>query len=201
MDEQRFYVFRIDLVGGKPPIWRRFVVPADITLKRLHVVIQIVMGWQGGHLHEFEIKGRRYSVPHEDDFEETFSTADYRLCDLMKRKGTKFSYVYDFGDWWEHKLTLEDNNYVMDASDKEKTFVLKGKRACPPEDIGGMWGYANFLQELKDPDPEEHEEDEEFSEWAAEKLDPEAFDSEHVNQILANYLKEGSRESIDEDED
>jgi hypothetical protein len=109
--ESRLYLLKISLVDLEPQIWRRFVVPASITLDRLHDVIQIAMGWTDSHLHQFMIGKNRfteYPEHREDGLEE----ANYRLGDLVKQKNRRFGYLYDFGDSWEHEIVLENSRYV-----------------------------------------------------------------------------------------
>ena len=107
---ERFYLMKIQLLDIEPVIWRRFVVPANITLDRLHDVIQIVMGWTDSHLHEFTIGNKRYTE-YPESKEDGLVCGRYRLGDLIKQKGRTFSYLYDFGDSWEHELALEESRY------------------------------------------------------------------------------------------
>jgi len=158
----RLYLLKIELLDIEPVIWRRFVVPADITLDRLHDVIQIVMGWKDSHLHEFSIGKKRYTENPESK-EEGLEEGKYRLVDLCKKKGRTMSYWYDFGDDWQHTITLEDSNYFDPGLDFPMV-CLEGEGACPPEDVGGVPGYYEFCKVMSDPDHKEHES---FSEWYA----------------------------------
>ena len=181
---ERFYLMKIQLLDIEPAIWRRFVVPASITLDRLHDVIQIVMGWTDSHLHEFTIGNKRYTEYPE--FKDDGLICDrYRLGDLIKQKGRTFRYLYDFGDSWEHELVLEESRYFSPEL-RTDLACLEGERACPPEDVGGVPGYVEFCIALNDPNHEEHAN---YMEWCGENSDRERFDFESVNWKLMKYLR------------
>lgn len=179
----RLYLLRIQLLDIEPEIWRRFVVPGDITLDRLHDVIQIVMGWTDSHLHEFTIRKKRYTE-YPECREDGLPCGNYCLVDLIKQKGSEFHYLYDFGDYWEHKLVIEDSRYSH-AELREEVECLGGERACPPEDVGGVPGYYEFCEVLKDPNHEEHEY---FKVWSGGNYDSERYDANAVNMELLKYL-------------
>lgn len=181
---ERFYLLEIELIDIEPSIWRRFVVPASITLDRLHDVIQIVMGWTDSHLHEFTIGKKRYTE-YPESKEDGLECGKYRLGDLIKQKGREFFYHYDFGDGWKHRLVIEENRYPVSTSEAE-LMCLEGERACPPEDVGGVPGYFEFCNALKDPTHEEHES---CMDWSGGDYDSEQFDSESVNWELMKYLR------------
>jgi len=179
------YQIKMALSGIKPPIWRRFSVPGEITLDRLHDVIQIVMGWEEMHLHCFEINGQRYTEAPEDADLDGVEEGRHRLCDLIKRPKAKFTYEYDFGDGWHHTLVIEKITPV--PKDHEARIVcLHGRRSCPPEDVGGIWGYGEFLAALANP---EHAEHTEYLEWCGGEFDPDAFDEDTVNLELLKYAR------------
>ena len=180
---ERFYLLRIQLLDIRPEIWRRFVVPANVTLDRLHDIIQIVMDWTDSHLHEFTIGKKRYTEYPES--EDVLSCGKYRLGDLIKQKGRTFNYLYDFGDSWEHEIVVEESRY---SNPKLRTELacLEGERACPPEDVGGVPGYFEFCNALKDPKHEEHES---YMEWSDGNFDSEWFDTDSVNWELMKYLR------------
>jgi len=181
---ERFYLLKIQLLDIEPAIWRRFVVPGSITLDRLNDVIQIVMGWTDSHLHEFSIGKKRYTeYPESND--DGLPCGKYRLGDLIKQNGRVFRYLYDFGDSWEHELVLEESRYFNLDLRTELT-CLEGKRACPPEDVGGVPGYFEFCQALKDPNHEEHDS---YVEWSGGDYDSESFDADAVNWELMKYLR------------
>jgi hypothetical protein len=186
----RLYLLKIKLVDIEPEIYRHFVVPADITLDRLHDVIQIVMGWKDAHLHGFSIKGKMY-IEHPESKEDGADESIFRLGDLINEKGRTFSYLYDFGDCWQHDITILDNNHV-DAESQAIIECLEGAGACPPEDVGGVPGYYEFCQALEDPDHEEHEN---FKTWYAGfpwydgVFDSDNYEIEKVNCELLKYLR------------
>ncbi len=171
------YQLKVTLRGSKPPIWRRIQVASHITLGKLHDIIQTVMGWEGGHLHAFELWGEQYSTPGMD-----LDMLNEDLVRLNQVGGvkTKFSYEYDFGDGWEHQIVVE--KVLPPVEGQQYPICVKGKRACPPEDCGGIWGYEEMVQIMADPN---HPEYEERLEWLGEEFDPEAFDLDAVNQLLS----------------
>ncbi|NQS72364.1 MAG: plasmid pRiA4b ORF-3 family protein [Desulfobulbaceae bacterium] len=181
---ERFYLLKIQLLDIEPAIWRRFIVPASITLDRLHDVIQIVMGWTDSHLHEFTIRNKRYTE-YPESKEDGLACGRYRLGDLIKQKGRTFSYLYDFGDGWKHELVLEESRY-FNPELRTELACLDGQRSCPPEDVGGVPGYFEFLHALKDPNHEEHES---YTEWSGGNFDSERFDPEWINWELMKYLR------------
>ncbi len=177
----RVYQFKITLEGIKPPIWRRIQVPETYTFWDLHVAIQDAMGWEDYHLHEFEVVNpstglkENIRIPAEASGTEVLSERKQKIADYFSMENRTASYVYDFGDGWEHKILLEE----ILPREKGVKFpnCINGKRACPPEDCGGVWGYADLLEIIKDP---EHEEYEEMMEWLGGSFDPEHFD---VNEV------------------
>ena len=126
---ERFYLLKIQLLNIEPEIWRRFFVPAAITLDRLHDVIQIVMGWADYHLHEFTIGKKRYTE-YPEFKDDGLECARYRLGNLIKQKGRTFGYIYDFGDSWEHELIIEESRY-LNSEPGIKAACLDGARNCP----------------------------------------------------------------------
>ncbi|MGA7978746.1 MAG: plasmid pRiA4b ORF-3 family protein [Chromatiaceae bacterium] len=179
------YQLKITLKGAKPPIWRRFLIESSVTLAKLHDAIQIVMGWTNAHLHQFIADGEYFGVPDPDfGLDEVLDEKKYKLNQLLMDEKDSISYEYDFGDSWTHKITLE-KILPFDAK-AQLPFCVKGKGACPPEDVGGIWGYYNFLEALNDP---EHSEHEDYLEWMGGGFDPAAFDIEEVNKLLAKYCR------------
>jgi hypothetical protein len=172
------YQLKISLEHSKPPIWRRIKV-ADCTLADLHEQIQIAMGWQNCHMHSFQV-GDTYFGNVDVDDPETIDESGVLLSSLVNAGQQKIRYWYDFGDDWWHTIKVEKS---MDLDPKERLPIcLKGARACPPEDVGGVWGYENFLVAMQDPTDENHKE---LMEWTGGKFDPEAFDLKSINQRLA----------------
>lgn len=170
---------KVTLLRSKPAIWRRILVPSDITFKKLHDILQVVMGWTDSHLHEFVVGGVRIGVPDpEYGDEDVRLESRVRLATLIPNT-KRFRYQYDFGDSWDHDITIEK---VLDPDPNQPyPHCVKGKRACPPEDVGGTWGYENFLEIMKDPT---HPEYETYFIWSGGEFDPQAFDEADVNQVL-----------------
>lgn len=171
---------KVTLLGLRPPIWRRIQVPSDVTLARLHDIIQDTMGWYDSHLHEFRIGGAAYGDPGLLEDMGVRSERTARLNQVAPEPGSKLAYLYDFGDSWEHAIVVEK---VLPAETGVRYPVcLTGRRACPPEDCGGVWGYADLIEIMADPQHEEHES---MMEWLGHPLDPERFDPAEVNRRLA----------------
>ena len=172
------YQLKITLKYSRPPIWRRIHVSADTRLGELHDIIQTAMGWSDDHLHQFIIGDTSYGMPDPHFPGDIKSERNVRL-DGVAAEGDTLIYEYDFGDGWVHEIEVEK---VLPAEPgKRYPLCLAGKRACPPEDCGGMPGYERLLEVLRDPKHEEHEE---MREWAGEDFDPEAFDLNKINRAL-----------------
>jgi hypothetical protein len=187
--KKRFvYQLKVTLNDSKPPIWRRILVPSDVSLDRFHMILQVAMGWTNSHLHQF-ISGRKMYGMTGDEWgmELDLDVEDenkYKLSDLLKEEKDSLIYEYDFGDSWEHKIILE-KKLPYDKSLKVPS-CIKGKRACPPEDCGGVWGYEELLEVMKNPS---HPEYENMLEWLGGEIDSEYFDREEVNKRLAKCAK------------
>ena len=178
------YQLKVTLKDIKPPVWRRVQVP-DGTLGDLHEVIQIVMGWTDSHLHQFVVRGTSYGPPAPDDFgfETDMEYEDEEgvlLSEVVKGdRKVKFRYEYDFGDGWQHDIEFER---VVEREPRARyPRCVGGARACPPEDVGGPWGYADFLAAMADPKHEDHRE---MKEWIGGRFDPEVFSVDAVNKEL-----------------
>ncbi len=182
---QSIFQLKISLNGIKPPIWRRFLVPDNIQLSSFHILLQIVMGWTNSHLHQFISERTFYGTPDDDFGMEIEDEDDFQLSDLLKKEKDSILYEYDFGDSWEHKIVLE-KILPVDA-DVEIPCCIKGRRACPPEDCGGVWGYQNLIEAIEDPSNPDHDE---MLEWVGEAFDPEAFSIEETNHYPAEYWKQ-----------
>jgi hypothetical protein len=173
---------KVTLAGSKPPIWRRIQVPGSISLYKLHRILQIVMSWQDYHLYEFQVDETHYGDPDpDDDFYglEVKSARRARLSEVAPEPKAKLKYLYDFGDDWEHAIVVE--KLVPREPEVRYPVCLKGVRATPPEDCGGVWGYAGFLEAISDPSHEEHQQ---LLDWIGGAWDPEKFDLADVNATL-----------------
>ncbi len=173
------YQVKITLRGIKPSIWRRIQLRSDTRLGKLHQIIQVVMGWTDSHLHQFIAGHIYYGIPDPEYGMEVRSERVVPLSQVLSVPKAKFLYEYDFGDSWEHELLLEQ--IIAPDPATRYPMCLAGKRACPPEDCGGVWGYAELLEAIHDPDHPEHET---MLEWIGGSFDPEAFDLQAVNRLL-----------------
>jgi hypothetical protein len=171
------YQFRIELLGSSPIVWRRFRVHDNITFIQLHNIIQLVMGWENYHLFSFSFAhGRIVSAPMfgRDQL------ATRRLNEVRFREGLTMLYEYDFGDCWQHELKLEK---ILTTSRKPVPICTHGRRACPPEDCGGIWGYQELLRLMKSKRGRRYRE---AKEWLGGHFDPSAWYIDEVNVQLAN---------------
>ena len=170
---------KVTLQHVKPSVWRKFVIPSNLTLEGLSIVIEIAMGWDGGHLHAFR-KGQ-VSVEEEDE-------SNLTAGDVLTKKGDKITYEYDFGDSWAHVVEL-----IADPEeDGLREFrLIGGKNACPPEDFGGPWYYTDFLEAWLNYDESALQgEFAETVEWLDEDFDPTVFDKAAVQEELDRFLEE-----------
>jgi hypothetical protein len=143
-DSSLTYQIRVSLDGARPPVWRRIVVPGSTTLAKLHDILQVAMGWEDYHLHQFTIAGKRYGNREHDEGELGFiDERRHTLQSLFPEKGVRFRYQYDFGDGWEHTLVVE--KIVPIGQGGHRPVCVAGAHACPPEDVGGIGGYAEYL--------------------------------------------------------
>ncbi|PWR10938.1 hypothetical protein DKT68_07515 [Micromonospora acroterricola] len=181
---RQIFQLKMSLAGVRPPVWRRVLVPAGYTLDRLHRVVQHAMGWRDCHLHSFEIDGLQYGEPDPDGELALHDELDVRL-DAVLGKGSRFSYTYDFGDWWEHGLVVED---ALTADPEERYPVcLDGERACPPEGIGGPSGYQALLVALADPADFADPAHAALRDWAGSTFDPSRFDAGRTGTLLRRF--------------
>jgi len=180
------YQIKVSLSGSKPSIWRRILVPSHMSLGKFHEVLQISMGWTDTHLHQFISGHITYGIPDDElDFgAEMKDERKIKLSQILKKEKDSLIYEYDFGDGWEHKVVLE-KTLSYDAS-IQLPICIKGKRACPPENCGGVWGYQNLIEVIQDPSNPEHKE---MLEWVGDEFDPEDFNLTETNELLAKYCK------------
>jgi hypothetical protein len=177
---------KVTLEGVEPPVWRRLVVPSEFTLLDLHCAIQVAMGWEDCHLHDFEIKRQRYALPDADDFGSPLDETKASLRDVAGPRA-KIRYQYDFGDSWNHVIVVEK---ILEDTEVAPPICTDGARACPPEDSGGPWGYSEKLQALADPEDEDNEE---LRDWMGEDFDPERFEIDAVNRELLKVFRPAPR--------
>lgn len=182
-DYKQIYQFKISLKNISPPIWRRIQIPENYSFWDLHVAIQNVMGWLDYHLHEFMTiekdykKIKRIGLPDEEMmYSDILPSWKEKISNwFFLDKNKAINYTYDFGDNWEHRIELER---IIKRKEKVNYPVcIKGKRACPPEDCGGVWGYKNIINILKDQKNPEYKE---TLEWLGGDFSPEKFDCSEV---------------------
>jgi hypothetical protein len=173
------FQLKITLRYLAPPIWRRVLVTEEITLGQLDRVIQHVMGWGGGHMHEFRLPARGFGAPLRTFGYEGEDENATLLRDVLVRKGQMLLYEYDFGDGWLHGIQLE--KILPPEPGRRYPVCLAGARACPPDDCGGPPGYAQLVEALRDPTDKANAE---LLEWCG-PWDPETFDPEFVNRMLS----------------
>ncbi|MBP8993608.1 MAG: plasmid pRiA4b ORF-3 family protein [Bacteroidales bacterium] len=201
------FQFKIQLQNiTKPPVWRRVLVPSEITFDQFHNIIQDAFGWENEHLYAFSPSGYGSSPvievdPENDaiDFSSFFSRNSNRkmnakktkISDIFNTEGQTFTYIYDFGDNWVHKITLEK---IDETDNSPSATLLNGKGACPPEDCGGPWGYEGLKEAIADKSNPEREE---MLEWLGLESDEEwnpqeynfAEEAAYFNRMYKNILK------------
>lgn len=219
---KQVHELKITLRGSKPPIWRLVAVPSDIRLSDLHCVIQIVMGWDNYHLHQFVARntkpkpapeklrslGRsgqweklaefmrrdRYISDIRFELEDIEDERKVKLAELAPAVKNKFTYEYDFGDGWDH--AVEVVKVGPPAEGIKYPVCLDGKYACPPEDCGGIWGYYEKLEILKNPKNKDYKD---IREWMPLGFNPERFNLEAINAELAELQSGKSRRALEPD--
>jgi hypothetical protein len=178
----RILQLKLSLERVRPQVWRRLIVPERITLPTLSKALERVMGWES-HLHSFEFDGISYRNPDPDYPSDTRSEYGRRLSDFDLAKGSTFEYLYDFGDSWHHRIVVES---IVEAEQGVRyPTCVDGARACPPEDVGGPGGYAEFRRVLQN---HRHHEYEHFRQWSRRgrrDFDPEVFNLAEANRGLS----------------
>ena len=189
----KMFTMKIDLEGIEPPIWRRIQIASSQNLWGLHNVIQVAMGWTGSHMHEFIIKKVRYGQTDDEAGElnefygvEIKEESEAILSEVMHAR-SRFLYVYDFGDDWRHVIKVEKSEDVHEPL-KAWATVIEGGRNCPPEDVGGVWGYLELL-EIQQRGAKNSEE-ESFLEMLPEGFNPDEFDLEEAQAAMEEYYAE-----------
>jgi hypothetical protein len=180
---------KVTLDDVEPKVVRRIEVPIDIKLDRLHLTLQAALGWTNSHLYEIRARDVRWGLPDPDWPDGPLDARKARLVDALGDVGTKtLRYLYDFGDGWEHTIKIER---LMDPEpDVAYPRLIEAVGRCPPEDVGGPWGYDEFIQALNDPDHERHDE---MRQWAGEEFDPNFLDADALKADVVALAKRWSR--------
>lgn len=175
----QIYQLKVTLRDLNVPIWRTVQVPGEVTLRQLHEILQLTMGWHNSHLYEFRVDGVSYGEPNAEFDIEVNGARRFRLTRVAPKLGARFTYLYDLGDGWEHDIVVEK---ILPSEPRIRyPLCLAGWGACPPEDVGGPWGYMEFLAAIRDPAHEQHDE---LLEWVGGPFDHEAFDVRATNQAF-----------------
>ncbi|MBX6352948.1 MAG: plasmid pRiA4b ORF-3 family protein [Thermoflavifilum sp.] len=183
------YEMHVELIEAPRPIWRRLRVPSDLTFADLHEVLQVAMGWEDSHVYEFRFGAVRIGIPDDEYPQRERLHLDARYTSLAScqfERGDVLTYLYDFGDEWLHLIRVDV--VFPDHPQVKRLECLDGAGACPPEDVGGVSGYAAFLEAITDPTHEEHFE---YLQWVGGPFDPADFNVHEVNRRLAR-LKVGA---------
>jgi hypothetical protein len=180
---------QITLDDVKPVVRRRVEVPLAIRLDRLHMVFQAAMGWTNSHLYEIRARDVGWGIPDPDWGDGPLDARKARLIDVLEDVGVKtLKYLYDFGDGWEHTVKIQR---ITDAMpDVAYPCLIDADGHCPPEDVGGPWGYAEFLEAINDPN---HERYSEFSEWVGQPFDPSSVNAEKLAHAVEKLAKQWTR--------
>lgn len=185
---KKIFQFKITLKGSTPRIFRTIQVEDNRTFYEFHHIIQISMGWLNYHLFQFKSKDYSISDPSMVDYKEILDSKDIRLNQIITEEGDKIEYEYDFGDGWIHTIRLE--KVLPIKLHQEYPVCVRGKRSCPPEDCGGIWGYQNLIEVMAN---KKHPEYKEMKEWLGGYFDPEELNIEEINnelKDLENYISD-----------
>ena len=179
---------KISLINSNPEIYRIVEVPSDIRLESFADVINTAMGWEGYHMHLFQKGKTIYKTEESDDdflFDPVKTVNSYSLSlgEILTRKGSHIEYEYDFGDSWRHRITLESQQaYKKDET--QGVFLIDGANACPPEDCGGIYGYQEMLEALKQPHSKAAKE---YREWLGKNFNAHKFNAKKVERELRDF--------------
>lgn len=175
----KVYQVKVTLKDSKPPIWRRVLVTGDTTLYAFHRIVQTVMGWTDSYRHLFIVDRVFYGKPDPEYHFEVNDEKDFTLSQIVSDDRGRLIYEYDFEDCWQHEIVIEDVS--PPESGKRYPVCLAGKRACPPEDCGGIWEYTDILEAVEDP---RHPEYYNMLKWVENGFDPESFNLDEINRKL-----------------
>lgn len=180
---------RITLDDVEPAVVRRLEVPLTIRLDRLHLALQAAMGWTNSHLYEIRARDVGWGMPDPDFGDGPLDASKARLADVMEDVGVKsLKYLYDFGDGWEHTIRVERITDPVPGIVYPRLIEAVGR--CPPEDVGGPWGYSEFREAIADPNHEEHAE---RLEWVGGTFDPADTDAEALAQAVGKLARKWAR--------
>ncbi|TXL70083.1 plasmid pRiA4b ORF-3 family protein [Vineibacter terrae] len=189
MSTADIFCLKVTLDDVEPQVLRRIEVPANIKLDRLHLTLQAALGWTNSHLYEIRARDTGWGLPDSDWPDGPLDARKAKLIDVLEDIGTKsLRYLYDFGDGWEHTIKIER----MIASEPNVAYprLTEASGRCPPEDVGGPWGYAEMLEALDNPRHERHAE---IREWIGDDFDPRAFDPDSLKAEVAKLARRWSR--------
>jgi len=180
---------RVQLDDVEPAVRRRVLVPMTIRLDRLHLVLQAAIGWTNSHLYEIRARDVGWGVPDHDFGDGPLDASKARLADVLEDVGARtLKYLYDFGDGWEHSIRVE--RVTSPVPGVTYPCLLEATGRCPPEDVGGPWGYREFLNAIADPDHEEHHD---RLEWIGGAFDPAVLDIHHLTNAVDSLAKKWTR--------
>jgi len=171
-----YWILKVKIVDVTPQVWRRVVVNDELTFMQLHNVLQISLGWLSYHMFSFEVGDYRLDYDPLDENDVELNVNDIKLSEMPLNEKMKFQYIYDFGDYWEHEITIEK------ITDKGPILPVckAGNNNCPIEDCGGPEAYVRLVKQLKS-----GKMDEETRAWVG-AFDPKEFDIDEVNDILSD---------------
>ncbi len=180
---------KLKLDDVEPVVMRRIEVPLTIRLDRLHLVLQAAIGWTNSHLYEFRARDVGWGIPDPDFGDGPLDARKARLIDVLEDIGVRsLKYLYDFGDGWEHTLRIERVTAAVPGTAYPRLLQANGR--CPPEDVGGPWGYREFLEAIADPDHEQHDE---MLEWIGDHFDPTNVSVKGLAQAVDHLAKKWAR--------
>jgi hypothetical protein len=182
---------KITLDDVEPTVLRRIEVPLAIRLDRLHLTIQAAMGWTNSHLYELRARDVGWGVPDPDWGDGPLDASKAKLVDVLEDVGVKtLRYLYDFGDGWEHTIKIE--RLIDSEPGVIYPRLIEAAGRCPPEDIGGPWGYAEVLAAIDDPKHERHAE---LGDWIGDDFDPQVASADARSQEVEELAKRWSRKT------
>ena len=182
---------KVTLDDVEPKVLRRIEVPADIKLDRLHLTLQAALGWTNSHLFELRARDVGWGIPSPDWPDGPLDARKVKLIDVLEDAGTKtLRYLYDYGDGWEHTIKVER----MIPADTNIAYprLIEASGRCPPEDVGGPWGYAELLAAIDDPKHERHAD---LGDWIRDDFDPKAVNADARTQEVEELAKRWSRKT------